>query len=98
MNLKDIAKKPELIKLTLDDEDTVREYGEALEFYTWDRQPIDTFLKMANNIGQNTAMVVEVVQTLVLDSEGQQVMTDGVALPSAVLLRVINKIVEQLGK
>jgi hypothetical protein len=53
---------------------------------------------MANNIGTNTAMVVEVVQTLVLDADGEQVIADGVALPSAVLLRVINKIVEQLGK
>lgn len=98
MNLKDIAKKPQLIKMTLDDLETIAEYGEPLEFYTWDRQPIEAFLKMANNIGTNTAMVVEVVQTLVLDADGEQVIADGVALPSAVLLRVINKIVEQLGK
>jgi hypothetical protein len=98
MNLKDIAKKPQLIKMTLDDSETIAEYGEPLEFYTWDRQPIEAFLKMANNIETNTAMVVEVVQTLVLDADGEQVIADGVALPSAVLLRVINKIVEQLGK
>ena len=47
MNLKNLAKKPELIKLTIDNEDIVKEFGEPLDFYCYDRHPMDVFLKVA---------------------------------------------------
>ena len=45
MKLSQLAAKPQLIKLSIDDEATVKEHGEAIEFWTWDRQPLDTFMK-----------------------------------------------------
>ena len=41
MKLSQLAAKPTLIKLELDDEDVVKEYGEPLEFWIHDRQPIE---------------------------------------------------------
>jgi hypothetical protein len=98
MNLKDLAAQPKLIKMTLDDEDIIKEYGEPLDFWTWDKQPIDAFLKMANNIGKDQDIIGETVKRMVLDESGEPIITEGVALPGPVLMKVVNKIVGVLGK
>lgn len=98
MNLKDLAAKPQLTKISIDDEEVVAQYGEPLEFYTWDRQPMDTFLKIAKTSRDDTSELINAVKDLIMDAEGKPVMSDGFALPGHILVKAINKIVESLGK
>lgn len=98
MKLTKIAAKPQLIKVELDDAEIVAEYGEPLEFYTWDRQPLDTFMKLANAEQNNFGNVVDIIRTLILDEHGQQVIDDNATLPAPILIKVIGKVVELLGK
>jgi hypothetical protein len=98
MKLSELAKKPQLVKVTISDEDIVAEHGEPIEFWTWDRQPMDTFLKLASLDQNNTASVIEAVRGLVLDETGQPVMSGDNTLPTKVLMRVITSVVESLGK
>lgn len=98
MKLSQLASKPQLIKLTIDEEVIVKEFGEPLEFHTWDRQPLETFMKLANSDQANAGTMIDIVRTLILDEEGKQIITKDVMLPSHVLIRVIAKIVETLGK
>ena len=73
MKLSEISKKPQLIEVLIDDEEIVKEFGEPLSFHTWDRQPMDTFIKMANLSSESDSKslkigdMIEVVRTLVLD-------------------------------
>lgn len=98
MKLSQIAKKPRLIEVTIDDADIVEEFGEALTFWTWDRQPMDVFLKLAAIDQKNTASVIEAVRDLVLNEDGSKVLTGEESLPTKVLMRVIVCVVESLGK
>ena len=98
MKLSQLAAKPQLIQLTIDDEATVKEHGEAIEFWTWDRQPLETFMKLANSDQQNASGMIDIVRTLILDENGKQIITKDSMLPSSVLIKVISKIVETLGK
>jgi hypothetical protein len=98
MKLAQLAAKPQLIKIELDDTEIVTEFGEALEFWTWDRQPLETFMKLANSKENDTLGMIEIVRTLILDETGKEIITKDVMLPSHVLIRVIAKIVETLGK
>lgn len=98
MKLSDIAKKPTLIEVTIDDADIVEQYGEALTFWTWDRQPMDVFLKLASLDQKNTSSVISAVRELILDSEGQQILTDSITLPTQLMMRVISLVVDRLGK
>jgi len=98
MKLSEIAKKPRLIEVTINDEDIVAEFGEALTFWTWDRQPMDVFLKLAAIDQSNTASVIEAVRELILNEDGSQVLTGEESLPTKVLMRVIVSVVESLGK
>jgi hypothetical protein len=98
MKLSQLAAKPQLIQVVLDTEDIVKEFGEPIEFYTWDRQPLETFMKLANSNQNNTTDMIEIVRTLILDEDGKHIITKDNMLPSAVLIAAISKIVEVLGK
>jgi deoxyhypusine synthase len=98
MQLSQLAAKPQLMKLVLDDEETIAEYNEAIEFWTWDRQPLETFMKLANTSQADSSGMIEVIRTLILDEHGKPLITGDQMLPSKVLLRSITKIVEALGK
>lgn len=98
MELSKIATKPQLIKSTLDDEDIVKEFGEPLEFYTWDRTPIDQFMKLASVDKDNYTSVLDAVTGLILDKEGNPIITKDTSLPNNVLMKVVTKVVEGLGK
>lgn len=98
MKINQIASKPQLIKIVLDDDDTKKELGEELEFWTWDRQPLDVFMKLASIKHDNTKEIIEVVSNLILDENGKIVIQGDVMLPTQILIRIIQKVVETLGK
>jgi hypothetical protein len=98
MKISELAAKPQLIKMTLDDAETVAEYGEAVEFWTWDRQPMDVFMRLAAVDVGNSATVIEAVKSLILDEAGKPVLTGEMTLPTRVMMQIITRIVESLGK
>lgn len=98
MKLSQLTAKPQLVKVELNDEDTIKEFGEAVEFYTWDRQPMDVFMKLASATQENTGSIIEIVRTLILDEDGKQILTKDNMLPTNVLMKTISKVTELLGK
>jgi hypothetical protein len=98
MKLATLSAKPQLTIVTLDDEDVVKEFGEPLEFYTWDRQPLDVFMQLANASKVDPTAMITVARSLILDEEGKEIISGDNMLPSNVLIKCIAKIVEQLGK
>ena len=100
MKLKSLASKPQLIRVVLNDEDTLKEYNEELEFWVWDKQPLAKFIKFANVTAEsdNFPELIEFCAELILDEEGNAVIGEGEVLPATVMIRCINKVVEQLGK
>lgn len=99
MKLSQIAAKPKLVEISIDDKDIIKEYAEPLTFYTWDRQPMDVFTRMANLSESNDiAGLLDVVRTLVLDEDGKPILEKDSTLPTPVLMKVIGKVTEHLGK
>lgn len=98
MKLSDITSEPTLIEITLDDKDIVKTYGEPLVFYTWDRQPMDVFMRLANIDQKNTSSIVDIVSKLILDENGKAILSEKNMLPTSVLMKAIAKVTEQLGK
>jgi hypothetical protein len=98
MKLSQLTAKPQLIEVSIDDEDTIKEFGEAITFYTYDRQPMDVFIKLAGSTGQDTQKIVEIVRTLILDEKGKELLTNDQMLPTNILMKAISKVTELLGK
>lgn len=98
MKLSQLAAKPQLVLIKLEDEETVKEFSEPIEFYTWDRQPLDVFMKLASVTQDSTTSIIEIVRTLILDENGKPILTNESMLPTHVLMRAITKVTEMLGK
>jgi hypothetical protein len=98
MKLTQLSKKPELVKVELTDEETIKEYGEPLEFWIYDRTGMDVFVKMATMKSEDFGDMVDLVNKMILDEDGTPIVKDGYLLPSNILTRVIGKVVETLGK
>ena len=98
LQLTQLASKPQLIKITLDKPEIVERYGDSLEFWIYDRQPIDQFIKMATLGADNYGDMIRMVNDLVLDETGAPVLKPGESLPNDVMMTVIAQVVERLGK
>lgn len=97
MKLAELASKPKLISLTIDDEDIVKRYGDSLEFWIYDRQDMTTFMKLARANEENMDGVTEAIGQLLLDEDGSKILGDGEILPVDVMFKVIEKTVNNLG-
>ena len=98
MKLSQLAARPQLVMFTVDNEEIVKKYNEPLDFYSWDRQPLEVFMKLASAQQQNIGDMIEIIRPLILDEKGQPIIQGDVMLPSDVLIAAIAKIVERLGK
>jgi hypothetical protein len=98
MKLTELAQEPKLVTILIDDEETVEEFGDSIEFYCYDRQPLNKFVKFATAKEQDPQQMFEFCEDLILDEEGNKVMTDGKVLPASLMMKAISKVVEILGK
>jgi len=98
MKLSQITCEPQLVEVVLDDKEILDTYGESLVFYTWDRQPMDVFMRLANLQEKNTGELIDVVKTLILDENGKPIISDKHMLPTSILMKAITKVTTQLGK
>jgi len=99
MKLTQLVAKPQLVKITIDDDATIKDFGEAVEFWIYDRQPMEDFVKLATMSNtENMGSIVEIVNGMVLDEAGNKVMNDGMTLPTGIMIKVVGKVIETLGK
>ncbi len=99
MKLSELSKKPELIKLTIDKKDLVEKYGETLDFYMYDRQPLHVYSRIAKSsqsedIGDYLIMLMDVM----LNADGTTVMTEESLLPLDLMTEAMTLIAQHLGK
>ena len=98
MKLNELAKEPQLTKITLDEPALVEKYGEAIEFWVYDRVDMSTFVKLANLEGQqDIADVVAAMKELILDEKGKPIISDKNILPNDVMIKAVEKTVVALG-
>ena len=98
MKLSELAKKPQLVELTIDQKDLVEKYGDELTFYMYDRQPLDIFTKLANATQDNIGEYMTILKDIIMNEEGQPVMNDELILPIDLLTEAMKLIGERLGK
>lgn len=98
MKLQALAAKPQLIKIVIDDEKTIENYGEPIEFYIYDRYSMDLYMKLSSldSVKDSKAMT-QIAYDIMLDEDGKQVMKDGLELPIDVQIKAVEKALISLG-
>ena len=98
MKLSELAVKPKLSKVTITEEHIIEKYGEELDFFIWDRQPLDIFAKLSTITDDNPMQYTDMLKDLILNEDGKPVMSDDKILPLDVMTEAIKLIGETLGK
>ena len=98
MKLKQLATKPQLIKISIDDDTIVEKYGETVEFFVNDKINLEQYTQLASVKTEDFSSIIGLVKELVLDEDGSPVMDDEHVLPTDLLNACMLKVVDQLGK
>lgn len=98
MKLSQLTAKPQLSKIVLDDEEVIAEYNEPIEFYVYDRQPLENYIKMANIKQDSLEEMITAVKSMILDEDGKTILREEMTLPNKILTKVVMKVVENMGK
>lgn len=97
MKLAEISTTPKLVKIQLNDDDVVDTYGEPIDFWILDRQPMGTFMKLATLDEKNVSELAESILQICLDENGKPMLKDGATPPASIMMKVIGRVVEELG-
>ena len=97
MDITKLAAEPQLVKIELTNEDLVKKYGEVVEFYTWDRQPLEDFMNLVSAAEDQSGAMLGVAKDFILDSKGNKVLKGKNTLPNDVLIQAITAITSKLG-
>jgi hypothetical protein len=99
MDIKKLAKKPELVEVVLDGEDIVKEYGEAITFYMKDFVDINTYFDFFRSQNEKSGEELnKLMASLILNKEGKPVLAEGEGFPIDISIAALTKINETLGK
>lgn len=97
MDLRAVASKPVLQKVTLDNPQFLETFGEPLEFFMYDRQSMDTYIRLSTINQTDVGAMIKEVRKLLFDAQGKPMLDEDQELPIDVLIETINAVVARLG-
>jgi hypothetical protein len=99
MDIRQLAKKPELLQVVLDDVGIVEEYGEPITFYMKDFVDINTYFDFFRSQSEKTGEELSgLLAKLILNKDAEPVLKEGETFPIDITIAALTKINERLGK
>ena len=98
-NIKEFAKKPQLIQVTIDNPDIVEAYGEPIDFWMMDHVDLSTYFGYFKAQSENDGDEINtLLRKIILNQEGNPALADDEALPVDITVAALTKVNEILGK
>ena len=99
MNITELAKKPQLEQVSLDDPELVELYGEPITFWMLDFVDINTYFDFFKFQGeQDGEALMTVLRKIILNDQGEPAIATDTVLPVDITFAALAKINEHLGK
>lgn len=99
MDISTLAKKPQLVKIEITDEDIVSRYGEIISFWMMDEMGIDTYFKFYRlQQEQKTEELNDLLRDLIRKEDGTPALDKEQVLPVDLVLAVLVGVNDYLGK
>jgi|TARA_R110000803_G_scaffold102759_1_gene170884 hypothetical protein len=98
MFLETLLNEPQLIEIKIDKPEFVEKFGEAITFYIYDRQDLDTYMQLAKLSGEGSVVeMANITKKLIRDKSGKLILEGKGMLPPDVMMSVIEESIKQLG-
>jgi hypothetical protein len=98
MKLETLAAEPQLQKITIEDDVIMETYGEAIEFWVYDRQDMKTFFQLASIEGDDSLeKMADIIKDIIYTEDGKPVLNESTVLPTPVMIKVVEGVVNNLG-
>jgi hypothetical protein len=99
MDINKLAKKPEIVKMTLDDKDLLENYGEPITFWMKDFVDINTYFDFFRSQNATEGEKLNMLmRKIILKEDGTEALGEEDALPIDIAVAALTKINETLGK
>jgi hypothetical protein len=99
MDIKKLAKKPELVEMVLDDPKLVADYGEPITFYMKDSVDVNTYFDFFRSQNEKSGdELTRLMAKLILNKDGKPVLDKEETFPIDITIAALTKINETLGK
>ena len=99
MDIANFVKKPTLIEIAIDDENTIETYGEAVKFWMKDFVDLDTYFDFYRYQRESTSdQLMATLRKIILKQDGTRAIADDEVLPIDLTLSVLVKVNDNLGK
>lgn len=99
MDISKFAKKPELVKITLNKQEILDTFGTEIYFWVYDNLDISTYFKFyKSQADQDGQALNDVMRKLILDKNGNPALKEEEMLPIELNLAALAEINEVLGK
>ena len=99
MDISQIKKKSELVKITVDTDDIVNMFGEPVEFWMYDTLSLSTyfnFYKLQQE--EDDTLLYSLLRKIILKEDGTYAIADDEVIPTELVIAILFKISEFLGK
>lgn len=99
MDITQLAAKPKLEELTIDDKDIIDRYGEPITFWIMDQMDVATYFNFYKlQQSEDSTLLNDLLRKLILNSEGKACLKKDEVFPVDITLSILVKINEFLGK
>lgn len=99
MLIKQLAKRPELIEIVLDDEEIIKNYGDSVKFYMKDFVDLTTYFDFFTSQSEKDgAKLTALMRRFILNEEGAEILAEGEELPIDIMVGALSQINNHLGK
>jgi hypothetical protein len=102
MKLTELVAEPKLVKVVISDAGIVEKYGNTVDFWTYDRINMNTFMKFAQlgdvQGSSDIGSMMDLISDLILDENGNKMLVGNKTLPLDIQVAAANALTEFMGK
>lgn len=99
MDIKNLAKKPEMIEISLDSEEIVKNYGEPVTFWMRDHIDLNTYFDFFRSQHEKDGdKLSQIIRQIVMNEKGEPSLGPDDQLPIDITVELLVKVNECLGK
>ena len=97
IKLSSLKAKPTLVEKLLDDEEVVKVVGGAIQFWTWDRVPLETYMQLVSAEADDIKIRFDIAKKLILNEDGSVMLNGDEVFTPAIMTAVVAEVFDGMG-